>query len=358
MKQTSSLPGCVFVAVFVLATVAAVIAGPFDATPVEVTDTAVEATHSAADAVDSGLVPALARPRITGAFLQFWGSDNDNPPEFWRSELEAMRAAGMRIVITQFSHYGDTDLTPATEAVLKVAEELKMKVFVGTMLDEDGWYTKKVNPFFLSKERVKVAEYTRELVKRFSGYKSFHGLYIPYEDNTLSLPGSMGAFYGAIAEAARAEKPELKVLISPYTTPRPGLAKSLPTWILRSYFTSMLAKAKVDIVAWQDGIGGTTKQIERIDHDLPPIASAARALKIEVWGNCEVFHRTTPLSGEFAAEPTTMDILARQIEGEAPYVDRLICFDFNHYFSPRTGPKAEQLYDAYRAWIGLPAKTR
>ncbi|HNW35880.1 MAG TPA: DUF5109 domain-containing protein, partial [Candidatus Ozemobacteraceae bacterium] len=73
-------------------------------------------------------------------------------------------------------------------------------------------------------------------------------------------------------------------------------------------------------------------------------------------GNCEVFHRTSPLSQDFAAEATSMDILSRQIEGEAPYVDRLICFDFNHYFSPRLGDKAEQLYNEYRAWIGLSPK--
>lgn len=356
MKYKKSL-GFILFAALILVTAAAVMAGPFDAKNIEVTDDTSKNADSSAAAVDSSIAAASFRPRITGAFFQFWGDDNDRTPEFWRSELEAMRAAGMQIVITQYAKDATTDLTPATEAVLNVADELNMKVFVGTMLDESGWYAKKVNPFFLAKERVKVAEYTRELVKRFSGHKSFFGLYIPYEDNTLSIPGSIGAFYGAIAEAARTEKPELKVLISPFTTPRPGLAKSLPTWLIGRYFKSMLARAKVDIVAWQDGVGGTTNQIDRISHDLAPIASAARELGIEVWGNCEVFHRTTPLSEDFEAEATTMDILARQIEAEAPYVDRLICFDFNHYFSPRVNAKAERLYNDYRSWIGLPTNT-
>ncbi len=361
MKLGTGSIRIVFLVAFMLMAVVPGMAGPFDATTIEVTDKASADESSAAveaerDAFDPALATGVARPRITGAFLQLWGCDNDNSPEYWRKELEAMRAIGMRIVIPQYAKADGTDLTPATEAVLNAADELNMRVFVGTMLDENGWYTNKVNPFFLAKERKKVAEYTRELVKRFAGHKSFYGLYIPYEDNTLSLPGSMGEFYGAIAEAARAEKPGLKVLISPYTTPRPGMARSLPTWLLSRYFKTMLAKAKVDIVAWQDGVGGTTAQIDRIAHDLAPIAAAARALNIEIWGNCEVFHRTSPLSQDFAAEATSMDILSRQIEGEAPYVDRLICFDFNHYFSPRLGDKAEQLYNEYRAWIGLSPK--
>lgn len=337
---------------FLFVALISVSAGPFDSGHIEVTGS--DATDEAAvETAGIGLATASMRPRITGAFLQLWESDNDNSIEFWRSELEAMCAAGMRIVIPQYSKSSGVDLTPAVELILKVADELKMKVFIGTLLDEEGWYLKKLNPLFLAKERVKVANYTTELVRQFKEYKSFYGLYIPYEDNTLSLPGSMGAFYGAIADAARAEKPELKVMISPFTTPRPGMAKSLPTWMLRQYFKSMLAKAKVDIIAWQDGVGGTTEQIARIPHDLAPIASAARELKIQIWGNCEVFHRTSPLSEAFEAGPTTMDILARQIESEAPFVDRFICFDFNHYFSPRLGSKAEQLYRDYCTWVGI-----
>lgn len=344
---------------FVAAATLPLHAGPFDATKVESVVTVAEDDESAAVPADIEPVVATAamRPRLTGAFLQLWESDLENSEEFWRDELGAMRAAGMRLVIPQYSTSGDTDLTPAIEKILKVAEELKMQVFVGTMLDEQGWYSNKLNPFFLAKERVKVANYTGELVKRFKDCKAFGGLYIPYEDNTLSLPGSMGAFYGAIAEAGRAEKPGLKVMISPFTTPRPGLAKSLPTWMINRYFKSMLAKAKVDIIAWQDGVGGTTKQIDRIPHDLAPIASAARSLGISIWGNCEVFHRTSPLSEAFEAEPTTMDVLERQIEGAAPFVDRFICFDFNHYFSPRLGPKAEKLYRDYCAWAGIRLKT-
>ncbi|HEY9071737.1 MAG TPA: DUF4434 domain-containing protein [Candidatus Ozemobacteraceae bacterium] len=350
---------CLILLAFVVAAALPVAAGPFDTPTVESVTSGDESDQAVA--VPTDLEPAIAtatrRPRITGAFIQLWGSDLENTEEFWRAELGAMRAAGMRLVIPQYSTSGDTDLTPAIETILKVADELKMQVFVGTMLDEQGWYANKLNPFFLAKERVKVAKYTGELVKRFKDCKAFRGLYIPYEDNTLSLPGSMGAFYGAIADAGRAEQPGLKVMISPFTTPRPGLAKSLPTWMLGRYFKSMLAKAKVDIIAWQDGVGGTTKQIDRIAHDLAPIASAARSLGIEVWGNCEVFHRTSPLSSDFEAEPTTMDVLARQIEGAAPFVDRFICFDFNHYFSPRLGPKAEKLYTDYCVWAGIPLKT-
>lgn len=293
--------------------------------------------------------------RISGAFIQPWESDNDRPCEFWTTELQAMKAIGIDTVIIQFNQYNGVNFSEATENILNVADELEMKVFIGTALNEEGWYTNKILPTFLARESKIVAEYTTILVNQFKPHKSFIGVYIPYEDNTLSLPGPMGDFYGRIADAARAAKPDLKILISPYTTPRPGMALSLPKVALNAYFRKMLKRAKVDICAWQDGVGGTRKQLERVSHDLGPIVKTCKALKIEAWANLEVFHRTTPLSEDFAAEATDLETLKKQIAAEGPLVKKLICFDFNHYFSPNAADKtAHRLYEEYLKMLQTP----
>ena len=289
---------------------------------------------------------------ISGAFIQPWESDNDRSADSWREELQAMKEIGITTVIMQFNQYNGVNFSEATENLLAIADELEMEVFIGTALNEEGWYVNKIMPTFLAKESKIVAEYTTILVNQFKSHKSFIGVYIRYEDNTLSFPGAMGDFYGRISEAARAAKTDLKVLISPYTTPRPGLAVSLPKAALRAYFKTMLKRAKVDICAWQDGVGGTRKQLERVAHDLGPIVKICKELGIDAWANLEVFHRTTPLKEDFAAEATDIETLKKQIEAESPYVKKLICFDFNHYFSPNSPDStAHKLYEDYRRLV-------
>lgn len=359
-KRFCLLALCVCVAVILLSPQPAWALNPFDAAqpvkPVQSNGANLVAGDNASDPMalimSSASVAVILENRITGAFIQPWGSDNDRSLDSWVEELKLMKDIGMDTVIMQFNQYNGVNFSVATENMLEAADQLGMRVYVGTALNEEGWYVNKILPSFLAKESVSVAKYTTILVEQFAPHKSFVGVYIPYEDNTLSFPGAMGDFYGRIAEAAKAAKPDLKVLISPYTTPRPGYAMSLPKAALKAYFKIMLKRAKVDICAWQDGVGGTRKQLERVAHDLGPIVKVCRDLKIEAWANLEVFHRTTPLSEDFAAEATNIETLKKQMDAEGPQVKKLICFDFNHYFSPLAAdPTAHKLYQDYQKHI-------
>jgi len=297
------------------------------------------------------------RPFITGAFFQLsecYNNGTDYPVQYWLTELGAMQNIGMDTAIIQYNLCDGINYSEATERFLTAADQLGMKVFIGTALNESNlWYTvHKVNPVWLAGASKTIAAYTRVLVRQFKGHGSFVGVYIPNEDNTIGLPGPVGKFYGTIVKAVKEEKPELLTLISPFTCLQPGRAKSFPKIYLEKYFKTMLSNAKVDICAWQDGVGGTREQLNKVDNDLGAIVKACDELGITVWANAEVFHRTTPLSEAFSAEATDFATMKTQIDKEYKYVSKMICFDFNHYFSPNIGsPTAKTLYENYKAYF-------
>ncbi|MBI3037574.1 DUF4434 domain-containing protein [bacterium] len=322
------------------------------------------AAWNALSSISSSLSPPIRVkkfPKITGAFVQFSGGDNDREhgpfseqqkAAFWERELESMKKAGLDTLIIQFNQYEGVHFSDVTRRILIAADAIGIDVFVGTALNEKSWFSNKHNPFFLSKEAKIISDYTRILVNQFKFHPSFVGVYIPQEDNTLAFPAPIGAFYAVIAKAVKEEKPSLKVMISPYTTLIPGVAKSFPKHVLEYYFKTVLSRAKVDICAWQDGVGGTEKQLERVSHDLGTLSNVCKMYKVQLWANIEVFHRTAAWNKPFSAEPTHIETLLRQLAAEAPYSKKVICFDFNHYFSPNNGvSKAKKLYDAYLTYL-------
>lgn len=291
------------------------------------------------------------QPKLSGSFLQLNGGDNDKPVEYWLKELGSMQKIGMDTAVVQYCAYGDTELTPATEKILQAADQLGMKVMVGTKLSESGWYTNQFSDKYLQQKGKEVADYTRDLVQQFSSHPSLQGIYIPYETNLSANAADIGAFYGQISNAAKEANPNLKTMISPYTNLIPGVPMSMPEGVMTSNFKAMLQNANVDILAWQDGVGGTKDQLNRIDHDLGAIAAACKDQGVELWADVEGFERTTKFYDDFSAKPVSMDTLKQQMEKEAPYVSKIISFDFNDYMSPQKNDDTASLYREYEEYL-------
>lgn len=316
------------------------------------------------DLIENYLENKGCKPIVTGAFFQLasgHNDENDYPVSYWKKELTAMKEIGMDTAIVQYTHDHDNSFMPATERILTAADEVGIKVFVGTILDEStSWYlVDKFNESWLEKEAEKVASYATDMVRKLKNHSSFVGVYIPYEDNTLSLAGPVGDFYNKVVQAVKKEDSNLLTLISPFTCLQPGRALSFPKAVLERYYKIMLAHAKVDICAWQDGVGGTTNQLTRIENDLGAIAKACKADGITLWANVEVFHRTTPLNEAFEAKGTDIGILKQQVSKEHSYVSKIICFDFNHYFSPNIGEEsAKKLYEDYKTYYGTQTRAK
>lgn len=291
--------------------------------------------------------------RLTGSFLQVHG--NGDSAEYWEKTLRDMQRVGMDTAIIQFNQYDGQNLSEATERILTAADRLGMKVMVGTALNEgqglDSWYLRQYLPWAVKKEGASVAAYTRQLVSQFGKHPSMAGVYIPFEVNGLANPRVIGDFYGAIARAAKEERPDLKVMISPYTNWVPGIAMSSSQASIARWWDTVLGRASIDIVAWQDGVGGTDEQLERVANDLGGMAQAAEQNGVELWANLEAFDRTTRLTEGFAAAPASMDRLKKQIEATRGSVTKLITFDFNDYMSPQAGDAPARLYEDYRKYV-------
>jgi hypothetical protein len=292
--------------------------------------------------------------RLTGSFIQPFG---ESSAAYWQQTLADMKALGMDTVVVQFSRYGDQDLTANTEHILTAADQLDMTVMVGTMLDEHGdgplgsWYLRQYMPWQLKKDGQEVAAYTGALVEKLKHHPSLGGIYIPYEVNATASAKAIGDFYGAIAKAAKEAKPDLAVMLSPYTNLIPGLAASRSPEALTAWWDTVLSRAGIDILAWQDGVGGTEKQLDRVERDLGAIAKATEKHGVELWANLETFHRTTKWHQGFSAGPPSMDTVKRQIEAARPYVTKLINFDFNDYMSPQKGEAERAFYADYQRYL-------
>jgi uncharacterized lipoprotein YddW (UPF0748 family) len=292
--------------------------------------------------------------RLTGSFIQPFG---ESSAEHWQQTLADMKALGMDTVVVQFSRYGEQDLTANTEHILAAADQLGMTVMVGTMLDEHGdgplgsWYLRQYMPWELKKDAKEVADYTTALVDKLKHHPSLGGIYIPYEVNATASAKQIGDFYGAIAKAAKEAKPDLSVMLSPYTNLIPGLAASRSPEALTRWWDTVLSRADIDILAWQDGVGGTEKQLARVERDLGAIAEATEKNGVELWANLETFHRKTKWYEGFSAEPASMETVRQQIEATRPYVTKLINFDFNDYMSPQKGEAERNFYEDYQRYL-------
>ncbi len=295
-----------------------------------------------------------SRPRLTGAFLQLGQREQDEAPAAMVARLTAMKAAGMTTVIIQYSGHNGTDLGAATEKVLAAADRLGMKVWVGAPLDETHWWTRSWSPAFLRALTPPNVDAVKAIVAKVADHPSLAGLYLPYETSGLASPWAMGDFYGALAQAAKEARPGLPVMISPYSNLEPGRPLSLPSWLQQWWWGVVLGRAKVDVLAWQDGVGGTDAQLKRIDHDLGAIARAAKRHDVALWANVEAFDRTSPLNRPFEATSAPFDRLQRQLAAVAPYTKDIVCFDFNDYMDPAAGDAQARLYEAYSAYVKQP----
>ncbi|MBF0547855.1 MAG: DUF4434 domain-containing protein [Candidatus Riflebacteria bacterium] len=331
--------------------------GPFDDNNLSGNPTNI----SAENANPSGEIPTvensvILKPesqRITGGFFQFWGSDNDKDESDWLKELSAMRDIGMDTVIIQSNQSSGTNFSKATEILLGVADKIGMKVFIGTALNEDGWYLNGFNPWYISSQGNCVADYTKILVKQFSPHKSFVGLYIPYEENSLASAVLIGEFYGKISQAAKSVKPDLKVLISPYTAVVPKFPVSMPSGHLKKFFETLFDRAGVDICALQDGVGCSSGRLNKISSDLKAVSEACQDKGVEFWVNVEIFEaykdKETNSSGFRSGN---IERISKQISSEGSFGKKIICFDFNHYLSPNSGNElAIKLYGDYQKYL-------
>jgi hypothetical protein len=189
-----------------------------------------------------------------------------------------------------------------------------------------------------------------ELAERYGGHKSFFGWYWPseaairqhFEDDYIT-------YVNRCSDEARKLTPGKKTLIAPYGT---RLATADDGYVRQ------LETMDVDIVAYQDEVGvkkTTPGELPRIFEKLRKAHD--RVPQRALWADVEVF----TFAGEVyrsALVPAPFTRLEQQLSAVAPYVDKILIYQYQGLMHPPESKvavghaDAVKLYGGYRRWLG------
>jgi hypothetical protein len=299
---------------------------------------------------------------VTGAFIQLASSSAGKGSPWWNDQLAAMRAIGFDTLIVQYvahdrrSYYPSRieGIQPSEEDtiqfILDAASEAEVKVFLGLPLDGSFWTGK-----FDVSARLRCNQATlRELHQRYGVHPALGGWYLPEELSDLTAKRAhvdeLLDYLGELTSQAHSLS-KLPVMISPYFGQKPD-AEAYAVW----WDQVALPALGVDIVALQDGVGTRRTTIAQ---SRPPFAALAPVMKrhgVAFWANNESFYQTAgwPVDEDesgFRAEPTDFDRFLRQVRSTAPFVEKIITFEFTTYMNPATPGGSRQLYRAYKNYF-------
>jgi len=234
--------------------------------------------------------------------------------------------------------------------LLKAADALDMKVFLGLSLNPSYW-----SGVFDPKEQANNNQrILTELFGLYGSHKSLAGWYLPEEIDdrnflTQSRKDGIRTYLKSMATYAKflTRKP---VMISPYFGINPN-GEAYAEW-----WDYVLSEAKVDIIAMQDGVGTRRTTVAESAGVIEALKPVMDKHGVEFWVNVEVFnqiHGWPVDAGSWQAVPADIDRVIDQLKMQSPFTEKVIIFDFPHYMTPRLGGKAEELYEAYKEYIGL-----
>ncbi|OGF46589.1 MAG: hypothetical protein A2231_02840 [Candidatus Firestonebacteria bacterium RIFOXYA2_FULL_40_8] len=305
----------------------------------------------------------MTKPLITGSFLDFkhhssfdglyW---NDQAALFtdedWQLKIREMQELGIDTVIIMavalhgksffksklFPKY-EIAASDALKAVLEQAGELNMNVYVGV-----GWVTEKCIDYPTEDWQVEKSEkLISELNEGYGGFKAFKGWYIPYESGVKlyfeeKCIDNLEKITGFIKKISK--KP---ILIAPYITGQP---------VNDEKYINQLKRLGANIFAYQDSLGVRWRKAE----DMPAMYKNLKEIHdkagITLWTDLEVFE----FEGDVYKSgliPTSIERIKKQLEYEAPYVEKFLCYQVHGLMDKPGSPKplgvpaAKKLYADY-----------
>lgn len=288
---------------------------------------------------------------IVGTWFEFWHHNIAegkywNPvcrhftAEQWEAKVDEIASVGMKYIVLlatgigyddSFECYFHTDLAPFADmackdpigALLKAADRNGIKVFVSTGFYGNWTHTmENMTSLEVTARAFKAME---QLWAQYGSHESFYGWYYP--DETCID----GHFHPAFLEyvnrySAHARKiaPGTKTLIAPYGT---NILKA------DAEYVEQLKNLDVDIVAYQDEIGVRKSKPEDTAAYYRALREAHDAAgRSALWADMEVFQFEDQVYRS-ALLPATMERVERQIESIAPYVDEILCYQYQGMFN-------------------------
>lgn len=312
-------------------------------------------------------------PKATGSFVQSWMCNSWNDSR-WEAELDAMDSAGITYLVLsdvaskaknsdggKWSTYYPSQLPELSganlqayygdviEKALRNCQQHNVKVFIGMGMYEDFWINGGIGSTYsdFCNVSAKIAEEIYGMYySRYPG--TFYGWYFVPEFNNNYL--NMTPFASTFAQG-------LNVILNKLTQVNPGLPMMMSPYYMEYYTTANLNDTKSfwqsffaqtnfrpgDIFSPQDAVGAGWVQFS----NLAAITQMYREVVdgankgVILWSNCENFTQNHDggLLGPPKTENTTfitspLNRFVQQMDVVSQYVDNIITFSYNHYYSP------------------------
>ncbi|MDD2431593.1 MAG: DUF4434 domain-containing protein [Firmicutes bacterium] len=220
--------------------------------------------------------------------------------------------------------------------ILDAAKKRGMDVWLGTKFSDTWW-----GDLFEGQKEIQDNIRTVEDLERFYGhYENLTGYYIPHEFRPDWRPKQNTEFFKELVNS-------LKVYNRPLAI-APFFRIEMAVKDHQDFWETFLREVDIDVLMLQDGIGSDASRMEKILPHYKMVQEIAHQKGIPFWSDVEVFHVEVPDRPAVSAD---MSKVKKQLETQAPYVDRIVIFDWLHYMSPLTNEKAKMLYEDYLDYI-------
>ncbi|MBE3574398.1 MAG: DUF4434 domain-containing protein [Firmicutes bacterium] len=306
-------------------------------------------------------------PLVAGSFLQPFANPHFPKPLLdwdqtrWDQEIQAMQSAGMHILVLQYTGYNGASIYPSAlwpqatpgdqvDRLLRAADAAGFQVFLGLSLS-DSWWRGRNDDEYLRGEALRLVLQAMELLTRYGAHPSFQGWYIPHEIVPMGAwreepqRQRLADFLRQVTSGIRLFDRRRPIAIAPYFIPA-----ALGPAPFKAWWAKTLQEAGVNIVMLQDGVG-RDGHAATTSVDVPVyfrlMAEAARAAGVSLWADIEVYRETSP-DPQWRATAGPWGQLQEQMQAVAPFVDRIVVFEFARFMSPLApDPNARALYRQY-----------
>lgn len=272
-------------------------------------------------------------------------SDND-----WKNDLDNMLEVGIDTLVIMRGYFYDKCLFPSKafnktnnddffKLILKEAEKRNMKVYLGLYITNLTWNDGDYK-FEFKQNKI----YIKEVLERYSKYKSFIGWYIPHEAGH-DIYNFKKTLY-TLTKYLKEITPNKKVLISPFFRDKSiGFNPSFNPNETKAIWEDLFKESGkyIDVCAFQDG----TSTIKNLGEYFKVMKEVCHKHKIELWANVETFERDV----RQMFLPIDFRVLKEKISIEKEYCDNMITFEFSHFMSPlsifESARRLNKLYKDY-----------
>ncbi|MFC5402484.1 DUF4434 domain-containing protein [Cohnella soli] len=281
---------------------------------------------------------------LSGSFLQPDLGDQWTNTQ-WTTEFQKMEEVGIDHLFLQWaanskqhtavyptglSGYTQSTTNDVVAKALSMGNQFGTDIYIGLQLNEDWFVNYTNNTTWLNNEATVAQNLAQDLWTKYGSNASFKGWYLSFEVDNWNLPtstewGRMATFYSSVINYIKTLTPNLPVIISPFYNTAGGLTTS--GW--QSMWEYILARANIDVIALQDGIGAghaTTAQLASWFSATKTAITNARPATA-LWDDAETFN--------LDFKPMDMKLLKDDMAAVQSYVSKFTSFSFNHYISPQ-----------------------